>query len=83
MSYHQSSSQDGDSVSFHDKLISRMVIVLFGLVMAVISWTLGSVSTNIRIPLRTRKTEVWNHLEKGYQQSVVARKFEVEHEIFL
>ncbi|KAF7126508.1 hypothetical protein RHSIM_Rhsim11G0082000 [Rhododendron simsii] len=50
----------------------------------VVSWILGSVDTNIGIPMRGLRTakEMWDYLEKVYQQSNLARKFQIENDIF-
>ncbi|KAK2966046.1 hypothetical protein RJ640_001980 [Escallonia rubra] len=51
----------------------------------VISWILGSVATSIGIPMRGLHTakDMWEYLEKVYQQSNFSRKFQVEHDIFI
>ncbi|KAK2966538.1 hypothetical protein RJ640_002998 [Escallonia rubra] len=51
----------------------------------VISWILGSVDTSIGIPMRGLHTakDMWEYLEKVYQQSNFSRKFQVEHDIFI
>lgn len=51
----------------------------------VVSWILGSVNTSIGIPMRGFDTaqEMWDYLEKVYQQSNLARKFQIENDIFL
>lgn len=50
----------------------------------IISWILGSIDANIGIPMRGFKTaeEMWNYLERVYQQSNLARKFQIEDNIF-
>lgn len=50
----------------------------------IVSWILGSVDTNIRIPMRGFRTikEMGEYLEKVYQQSNLARKYQIEHDIF-
>lgn len=50
----------------------------------VVSWILGSVNTNIGIPMRGLHTtkEMWDYLEKVYQQSNLARKFQIEYDMF-
>ncbi|XP_058217973.1 uncharacterized protein LOC131328986 [Rhododendron vialii] len=50
----------------------------------VVSWILGSVDTNIGLPMRGLRTakEMWDYLEKVYQQSNLARKFQIENDIF-
>ncbi|KAK3012474.1 hypothetical protein RJ639_007985 [Escallonia herrerae] len=51
----------------------------------VISWILGSMDTSIGIPMRGLHTakDMWEYLEKVYQQSNFSRKFQVEHDIFI
>ncbi|KAF7143373.1 hypothetical protein RHSIM_Rhsim05G0013600 [Rhododendron simsii] len=50
----------------------------------VVSWILGSVNTSIGIPMRGLRTakEMWDYLEKVYQQSNLARKFQIEYDMF-
>ncbi|GKV38706.1 hypothetical protein SLEP1_g46590 [Rubroshorea leprosula] len=50
----------------------------------IVSWILASVDINIRIPMRGFRTAkaMWEHLEKVYQQSNWARKFQIEFDIF-
>ena len=45
---------------------------------------LGSVDTNIGIPMRglLPAKEIWDYLEKVYQQSNLARKFQIEYDLF-
>lgn len=49
----------------------------------VVSWILGSVDTSIGIPMRGLNTAraMWDYLAKVYQQSNLARKFQIEHDI--
>lgn len=51
----------------------------------VVSWILGSVDMSIGIPMRGLHTarEMWGYLEKVYQQSNLARKFQIEHDMFI
>ncbi|KAK3005401.1 hypothetical protein RJ639_016934 [Escallonia herrerae] len=51
----------------------------------VISWILGSVVTSIGILMRGLHSveDMWEYLEKVYQQSNFALKFQVEHDIFI
>lgn len=50
----------------------------------VITWILGSVDMSIGIPMRGFDTakEMWDYLEKVYQQSNHTRKFQIEYDIF-
>lgn len=50
----------------------------------VVSWILGSVNTNIGIPMRGLHTakQMWDYHEKVYQQSNLARKFQIEYDMF-
>lgn len=49
----------------------------------VVSWILGSVNTSIGIPMRGLRTtkEMWDYLEKVYQQSNLAHKFQIEYDM--
>lgn len=50
----------------------------------IMSLILGSVDANIEIPMRGFKTakEMWNYLDRVYQHSNLARKFQIVNDMF-